>query len=122
MGVGHFEAEHGHAHLAAGEGGLDGLCHALGEDRHAGYFGVVKVEVVVYLAARYYECVALCQRIDVEEGVELVILGALVARYFAGCYFREYVHCYGVLRLYGCWVMGFYGYAAVGLCCFTVVK
>ena len=72
--------------FAAGEGGLYGLCHALGEDYHFGKLVVFKVEEVVNFAAGDYQCVSLCQRIDVEEGVELVVLGAFVARYFAGCY------------------------------------
>ena len=87
MGVRNLKAEHGHADLAAGEGLLYCHGHFLGEHYHFGQLVVVHVEKVVNLPARYYERVALGQGVDVEKCVELIVLGAFVAGYFAGCYF-----------------------------------
>ena len=114
MRVGYLQPEHCHAHLAARESRLDGLCHLLGEDRHFGYLAVFKVEIVVNLPSGDYQCVALGQRVNVEKSVELVALGAFVARYLAGCNLRKYVHVFGVIRFYGFEVIGFYGYGVLG--------
>ena len=82
VGVGHFEAEHRHSYLAAGEGGFDGTGHALGEEGHLGQFLVVDVKDIVSLFFRYHQGVAPVDGVDVEEREELVVFGYLVSGNF----------------------------------------
>ena len=84
VSVVHFESEHGHAYLSAGESCAQRFCHLFGEDYHVGEVVVVEVEEVVHLLLGHNQRVALCQRVDVEKGVELVVLGTVVGGDFAG--------------------------------------
>ena len=77
VGVVYFESDDGLRHFAAGEGLFDGGGHFLGEDLHAGYVGVAEVEEVVGFLLWNYEGVAALDGVDVEEGVELAVFGAL---------------------------------------------
>ena len=83
VGVRNFESQYGHAHFAAGNGAAHGACHACGEDVERGEFLVVEVEDVVDFAAGNDEGVALGHGVDVEKGVEALVLGALVGGNFA---------------------------------------
>ena len=51
MGVGHFQAKYHLCYLAAGEGALDGCCHALGKLLVSGQLVVVHIKEVVNLTA-----------------------------------------------------------------------
>ena len=79
MGVGHLQTEHGLAHLDAGQHLLDGYGHVLGKHLHVGQFLVREVEDVVDLALGDNQRVAFGQGINVEEGVEVLVFGTLVA-------------------------------------------
>ena len=84
VGMGHFEAQHALSYLDAGDGTLDGAGYFLGENLKSGEFVVFEVEDVVHLAFGNHECMPFLQGADVEEGVVAVVLGYLVAWYFAG--------------------------------------
>ena len=74
----HFEAEHRHAHLAAGISRLDGSRYALGKDCKFGEFLVGEVEKIVHLALRHHQRVSFGYGVDVEKGVVLLVFGAFV--------------------------------------------
>ena len=101
VGVVDLQAQHCHAHLAAGECLLNGFGHTLGEDGHGGQGVVVEVEQVIYFLLGHHEGVTLSHRIDVEEGVETVVLGAFVGGNFScndsaeDCHRMEDVGCFG---------------------------
>ena len=78
MGVVYVKADDSLRHLLAWEGLLDGCCYVLGKDLHTAYLLVGEVKEVVDLALGHYQGVAGLDGVDVKEGVELVILGALV--------------------------------------------
>ena len=83
VGVVDFKPEHCHAYFAAGVCLTDGGGDTLGKDNHAGEFVVGEVEEIVYFALGHYEGVTLGKGVDVEKGVELVVLGTTVGGYFA---------------------------------------
>ena len=87
--MGHFEPEHGHAHLLAGHGLLDGPRHTFGKHHEVGQLAVLHVEKIVHFLFRYDERVALYHRVDVEKGIEAVVFGTLVRRDFSCCNFTE---------------------------------
>ena len=84
VGMGNFEPQHALSYFDAGDGTLDGVGYLLGEHLKTGEFVVFEVEDVVHLTFGNHECVPFLQGADVEEGVVAVVLGYLVARYFAG--------------------------------------
>ena len=83
MGVCHFKAKHHLCYFAAGECLLDGYGNAFGKLLVAAYLVVVHIEDVINFAAGNHQGVTFHQRVNVEECVELVVLSALVAGYFA---------------------------------------
>ena len=73
MCVGHLEAQHCHAHLAAWYSALDGGGHALGKELQTGIFVVSEVKDIIYLALGYDERVTLSERIDVKESIIMLV-------------------------------------------------
>ena len=92
MSVWHFESEHSLAYLDTWESALDGYSHLLCKHLILGNLVVLHIEDVVHFAARNDECVALHQRVDIEESVELFALSTLIAGNLACGDFREYIH------------------------------
>ena len=90
--MGYFETQHHLGYLFAGEGLLDGQGHLFGKHLIAGNLVVVHVEDVIYLAAGNHKGMTLHQRIDVEESIELLVLGALVTGYLTSSNLTEYIH------------------------------
>ena len=81
--VGNFKTQYALAHLYARDGLADGDGHLFGEDLQTGYLLVAEVEDVVNLMLWDNQCVTFLQRVDVEEGKVVLVLGNLVARYLA---------------------------------------
>ena len=92
MGVRHFEAQHDLSYLFTGEGCLDGFGHTLGEGLITGQLVIVHIEEVIHFATRDHEGVTLHQRVDVEECIELLVLGTLVAGNLTSSNLTEYIH------------------------------
>ena len=79
MGVGNFEAEHAHPDPLARHGCLDGQRNLLRKGAEACVGSIVKIEDIVILhIPRNHESMALDERIDVEEGVEVLAFRHLV--------------------------------------------
>jgi hypothetical protein len=74
----HLQTEHHLCHLATGESTLYGNSDALGKLLITSNFIVVHIENIVYLTTGNHQCVPFYQWIDVEESIELLILGAFV--------------------------------------------
>lgn len=80
-----FESQYALSNLDARDGLFDSNGHLLCKDLKSCQFVILKVEEIVYLALGDAQRVPLLERADVEECIILVVLGNLVARYFA-CY------------------------------------
>ena len=78
MGVGYFEPQYHLGHLLAGESLADGLGHALCKHLITGQLIIIEIEDVIDLTTGNHQRVTLYQRIDVEESIELLVLGTLV--------------------------------------------
>ena len=89
VGMRNLQAQNYLSHFLAWEGSLDGLCHFLGENLKLGEVLVFHIEDVIHFLARNHQCVTLADRTDVEESVELVALGTLVARNLSCCNLRK---------------------------------
>ena len=74
----YFETKNDHCHLYATCLLLNFVRYPLGEQCEASEGFVVEIEDVVHLYFGYNQCVALGQRIDVEECVIALILGYFV--------------------------------------------
>jgi len=90
--VWHFQSQNHLCHFLTREGLLQGCCHAFGKQLEGGQFLVVHVEDVVHFASGNDEYVSACHGVDVKEGVELLVLGALVAGNLSSGDFAEYIH------------------------------
>ena len=83
MGVVDFEPDDSDAYLAAGTRLLECDSHSLGKDNHLGQHLIGEVKDIVYFLLGNYKGMSGTDGVDVEEGVEIVILGALVAGYLS---------------------------------------
>ena len=92
MGVGHFETQHHLGYLLTGKSLLDGEGHLLGKHLLTGNLVVVHIEDVINFPTGDYEGMTLYERIDVEECVELLVLGALVAGNLTSSNLTEDIH------------------------------
>ena len=92
MCVGHLKTQNHLGYLLAREGLLYGQSHTLCKHLITGQLVVVHIEDIVNLTARNHQRVSLYQRVDIKKCIELVVLGALVAGYFASCYSAKDIH------------------------------
>ena len=75
VGVGNFHPEHRNADALAGHRGLQGRRHLAGKSPQAGVGTFVKMEDVVVLhIARNDQGVAFGEGVNVQKGVELIVL------------------------------------------------
>ena len=84
--VRHFQSQHGHAHLLAGNSLLYGLGDTLGEYVQCCKFVVGEIEYVVDLMLGNHQHVALGHGVDVEKGIVALVLGHTIRGYLAGGY------------------------------------
>ena len=89
VGMVDFESQHHLGHLLTGESRADGLGNLLGKHLKGGEVGVAHVKDVVHFLTRYNQRMALFDGIDVEEGIEVLILGAFVAGYLTSSDFAK---------------------------------
>lgn len=82
--MGHFEAQNDRCYPIAARIGLNFTCNTLGEEYHGRQCLIIKVVEVIYLLLWDDERMALCEWIDVQEGVETLILGYFIARNLSG--------------------------------------
>ena len=94
MCVGHFQSEHDLSDLLTGECLLDGHGHALGKLLITSEFGIVHIEEIVHLTTGNDQRMALHQRIDIEESIELLVLCTLIAGNLTGSNLCENIHNY----------------------------
>lgn len=88
--VRHLQTDDGHPYPFAGQGFLEGHRHLLGKDHHGGNFIVVEMKDIVNFPLGDDQRVAFCDRVDVEEGEEMLVFRNLVARDFPFHYSCEY--------------------------------
>jgi hypothetical protein len=92
MGMGYLETQYHLGNLLTGEGGLHSLGHMFGKYLITGYLIVIHVVDIIYFATGNHEGVTLHQRIDVEECIELLVLGTLVAGNLTSSNLTENIH------------------------------
>ena len=85
--VWHFKTHHSHANAFAGHHSLHGCGNFVGKIPESGIFLGAEVEDVVNLVAWNHKSVAFGNRVDVEESIEILVLGNLVAGNLTGSYF-----------------------------------
>ena len=92
MCVGHFQSQHHLSHLLTGERFLDSHGHALCKLLITSQFVVIHIEEIVHLTTGNDQCMALHQRIDIEESIELLVLCTLIAGNLTGSNLCENIH------------------------------
>lgn len=78
MGVRHLKTEHSHTYLAARDSLLHGHSHLLGKHHHLAELLIVDVEDIVSLLLGHNESMTPVHRVDVKEGIELIVLRNLI--------------------------------------------
>lgn len=78
VGVRHFKTENSYADFPTWDDALESGSHFFGEHHHVAESGVRKVEDVVSLLLGHYERMAPADGIDIEEGIEVVVLSNFV--------------------------------------------